>query len=244
MGHIISRLAGVGLFALSLLAATPSGAGQLAEFNAAVDKAFAHYRGALFYLRRKNGDPAAFELELFKDAWQGIAKKWGGTSPDAFAGDAAWKRTLDAIAKAADSGLALAEKDTAAARKALLPIRDELSALRRRNGVIVFSDCIEEMNDQMKKIWPYRRNPPDFEKLEQVNDVKRAASVYQYLLGKCRAKAPEAYRKNAEFNRLFDAAERSVGTLWDATDKKQRQRFINILRELNPLDRLIFLRFG
>lgn len=230
------------------LAVVPSAAPQANElkaFNGAVAKAFTHYRGALFYFRRNNADTGAFELELFKDAWGAIEKRWRDRAPDAFAGDPKWKATFARIGGVIDTGVAALDKDGAkAARKAIRSVRGLLSDLRRRNGVFTYSDCIGELNAQMKKVWPYRHNPPDFEKLAEVNTVKREASVYEYLLKKCRAQAPAKYRNSDEFIRMFDAAENSVRTLWDATDKKQRRRFINILRELRPFDRLIFLRFG
>jgi len=220
-------------------------AGTMAAFNESVAQAFSHYRSALFYFRRNNSDPGAFELELFKDAWLEIEKRWKSAPPDSFADDPKWASTFDEIGAIVDRGFVALDKDgPKAARKALRPIRDMLSSLRRRNGVYVYSDCIDELNMQMKKVWPYRHAPPDFNDLAQVNKVKWEASVYEYLLKKCRQQAPVAYRKRDEFNRMFDAAENSVRTLWDATDRKQRRRFINILRELRPFDRLIFLRFG
>ncbi len=220
-------------------------AGSTHDFNQDVAQAFANYRGALFYFRRKNGDPGAFELDLFKDAWLAIEKKWKDNPPDSFSSDPQWVATFGEVTNIVDRGFdALDKNGPEAARKTLRPIRDLLSALRRRNGVYVFSDCIDELNMQMKKIWPYRHNPPDFNDLAQVNKVKHKAAVYEYILLKCRKDAPADYKKRDEFNRMFDAAQKSVQTLWDATDKKQRRRFINILRELRPLDRLIFLRFG
>jgi hypothetical protein len=220
-------------------------ANELRAFNEAVAKAFTHYRSALFYFRRKNTDPGAFELELFKDAWAGIEKKWRDKAPDAFADDPRWKSTFGEIKNVTEVGFAALDKDgPQAARKAIRPIRDLLSGLRQRNGIYTYADCIDELNAQMNKVWPYRHNPPDFEKLAEVNKVKLAASVYEYLLLKCRQQAPAKYQKGVEFNRMFDAALNSVRTLWDATDKKQKRRFINVLRELRPFDRLIFLRFG
>lgn len=231
--------------ALTVGASRPAVANELRAFNDVVAKAFTHYRSALFYFRRNNADTGAFELELFKDAWQGIERKWRDKAPDAFRGDTRWKTTFTEINGVVEAGFATLDKEGAkAARKTIRPIRDLLSGLRRRNGIHTYSDCIDELNAQMKNIWPYRHNPPDFAKLAEVNKVKREASVYEYLLQKCRKQAPAKYAKSEEFIRMFDAAENSVRTLWDATDKKQRRRFINILRELRPFDRLIFLRFG
>jgi hypothetical protein len=237
----------IGFWAMGLMLCVSftATASDLKNFNDAVAKAFTHYRGALFYLRRGNADPAGFELELFKDAWGEIEKKWAATPPDAFAGDPQWNPTFPKIEAIVDAGFGVMDKDgPKAAREAIKPIRALLSSLRRRNGVYTYSDCIDELNAQMKKVWPYRRNPPDFRNLAEVNKVKMEASVYEYLLKKCRKQASDKLQKSVEFNRMFDAAANSVQMLWDATDKKQRRRFINILRELRPFDRLIFLRFG
>ncbi|MFL2687795.1 MAG: hypothetical protein ACJ0HN_04315 [Alphaproteobacteria bacterium] len=242
---IIPVVAGLLIGSLTIGAADRVKANELRTFNDAVAKAFTHYRSALFYFRRKNVDPGAFELELFKASWIAIEKKWRDRAPDAFSGDPRWKSTFGGIKNVVEVGFAVLDKEgPRAARKAIRPIRDLLSGLRQRNQIYTYADCIDELNAQMKKVWPYRHNLPKFENLDETNKVKMEASVYEYLLLKCRNQAPEKYRNSDEFNGIFDAALNSVRTLWDATDKKQQRRFINILRELRPYDRLIFLRFG
>ena len=231
---------------LSLFALSPfASASELNTFHREVGSAFAHYRGALFYLRTGNDATAALELELLREKWNEIHNRWRQRPPDAFADDPRWQESMASIGASIEAGLkSFDSSSTKAARKELLPVRRILHELRTRNGLYTFSDCIEEMNRHMSEVWHYRRNPPDFNDSKQVNALKTKVAVYEYLLQKCRTGAPARYGKNAEFNRLFDGAENSVRTLWDATDKGQRRRFINILRELRPFDRLIFLRFG
>lgn len=222
-----------------------AGASQLNDFHKDVADAYAHYRGALFYLRTGNDATGALELDIFGEKWGKLADKWGSAPPDAFADDPGWRKSIADVSTSLKSGLKLLDTSTPdTARKALLPIRNILHLLRQRNGLYTFSDCIEEMQGEITEIWRYRSTPPDFADLAQVNAVKAKISVYGYLLEKCRRTAPSAYLQNTEFNELFDGAENSLKTLWDATDKRQRQRFINILRELIPFNRLIFLRFG
>lgn len=226
-------------------ALSSAGASQLKVFHSDVATAFTHYRGALFYLRTGNDATAALELDLFGQKWNELAEKWRNAPPDAFADDPEWQQSIASVTASLKAGLKVLDTSTPkAAREALLPVRQILYQLRRRNGIFVFSDCVEEMHGKMSEIWQYRRNPPDFADLAQVNSLKAKIAVYGYLLGKCHAIAPPAYTKNVEFNGLFDGARNSLGTLLDATDMGQRQRFINILRELRPFDRLIFLRFG
>ena len=240
----IAQFSAAVLFSLSAMLPFAS-ASELNAFHRDVRSAFAHYRGALFYLRTGNDATGALELDLFREKWTELHERWRMAPPDAFADDPQWQKTLTSIDASLRAGLkAMETSSTKAAREELLPIRWMLHELRRRNGIYTFSDCIEEMNRKMLEIWRYRRNPPNFNDLNQVNALKGKVAVYEYLIGKCRSGAPARYGGNQEFNRLFDGAENSVRTLWDATDKGQRRRFINILRELRPFDRLIFLRFG
>lgn len=233
------------VLATGLLPLQPASASNLKQFNTDIQAAFAHYRSALFYLRTGNEATGGLELDLFNEKWSAINKKWSTARPDAFADDQDWHKTLKAVGTLISKSLkALDGAGMKDARQTLLPIRKMLHELRTRNGVYIFSDCVEEMGGQIQALWAYRRNPPDFTSLEQLNSVKAKAAVYEFQIKKCRAQAPERYKTNSEFNRLFDGAENSVRTLWDATDKGQRRRFINILRELRPFDRLIFLRFG
>src|ERR1039457_2645929 len=80
-----SCLARVACLALALVAGTAK-AGDLADFNAAVEQAQSHNRVAIGYLRTGNLDLALLEIERLRDAWGAFEQRFAGKRPDAFDG--------------------------------------------------------------------------------------------------------------------------------------------------------------
>jgi hypothetical protein len=220
-------------------------ASDLAAFNAAVADAYGHYRGAVFYLRTGNAGVAAVELAQMAAKWRALLDRFATAPPDAFAADAAWRATLDGIAQALAEATAAAEHgDAEAATRALAPIRPALGALRRRNDVAVFSDCVDELGAAMAPLWPYRHEPPDFASDAVLDRLKARIGVVEYLFRRCRDRAPAAYRDDDDFNRLIDGSLESLERLWAALARQDRQALINALRELRSFDGMLFLRYG
>ena len=127
---IIPVVAGLLIGSLTIGAADRVKANELRTFNDAVAKAFTHYRSALFYFRRKNVDPGAFELELFKASWIAIEKKWRDRAPDAFSGDPRWKSTFGEIKNVVEVGFAVLDKEIACP----IALRDVRGASNRALG--------------------------------------------------------------------------------------------------------------
>ena len=220
-------------------------AGELTAFNEQVASAYAPYRSAMFYLRTGNPGVAALDLDAASDAWQSVVDRFGEAPPDAFAGDQSFGDTLSTVQTSLEQGLGLLDGgDVEEATAALAPIRDELAALRRRNGIRVYSDCVDEMNAAMDRLWTYRDAPPAFDQADQVNAVKRDAAVTDYLYRRCYESAPEALREDESFQRLFEGSLTSLPLIYDALDQGNEAMLINILREIRSFDRMIWLQFG
>src|ERR1700682_3287288 len=84
------------ILALALLtttALTSAMAGDLADFNAAIEAASAHNRVAIGYLRTGNADLASLEIDRLREAWGKVAARFSGKPPDAFDGNSLY-RTL------------------------------------------------------------------------------------------------------------------------------------------------------
>src|SRR6266852_148447 len=80
------------ILVLALLAGTVAAnsgasAGELADFNAAVEDASAHNRVAIGYLRTGNVDLAGLEIDRLRAAWNQLAARFAGKRPDAFDGN-------------------------------------------------------------------------------------------------------------------------------------------------------------
>ncbi len=220
-------------------------AGELGAFNDAVAAAYAHYRGAIFYARTGNLGVSAVELEGMAAKWRAVLDRFAAAPPDAFADDPAWGETLRGVGRRiAVAGAAARRGDADATLGALAPIRRALAGLRRRNNVVVFSDCIDELQAAVDAIWGYRREPPDFTSAEALDRFKARLGVVAYMFRRCHARAPAAAAESAEFNRLFDSARDILGRLRRALNDADGARLIHTLRELRSLDRMLFLRFG
>jgi hypothetical protein len=134
--------------------------------------------------------------------------------------------------------------DLPTARDTLAPVRSELAALRRRNGVVVFSDHVDEVTAAMDRLWRFRRSPPDFGDAGTLRALHSAAAVLEYLVRRAREAAPAGRRDDPAFVRLLDGAAESLERLWQAVETGDERLLMNALGELRAFERLFYLRFG
>lgn len=236
------------LVSLVLALAGPAGiarASDLSDFNKAVAVAYGHYRAATSYLRTGNAALAGIELEAARETWRDVASRFAASPPDAFADDPAWAGTLTAIGQRLEDSLAATDGgDLKAAGEILAPIRGELSDLRSRNNVVVFSDRVDAFSAAMDRLWHFRHQPPDLDSAATLRELRSGTAVLEYLLRLCREAAPARLRMNPDFVRFLDSGAEAVERLWQAIETKDQELLINTLRELRSFERLFFLRFG
>src|SRR5262245_44319433 len=79
---------------LALFLASPAFADDLADFNAAVERAAVHNRTALGYLRTQSMELAAAELEKAKDAWGALTGRFGMHPPPPFKNERLYVETM------------------------------------------------------------------------------------------------------------------------------------------------------
>lgn len=139
LGSIVSVLLVAGA-----LSAPGARAAEPGPFIAAVSAAWPQFKMAWFYSRNGNAMLAGDELDGFTAAWRRIEARFADHPPGPFARDKAWKASLSAVSGALGrAARLLAAEDTKGARDTLAKVRGELGALRRRNGVILFSDHVD-----------------------------------------------------------------------------------------------------
>lgn len=232
--------------ALAVLTGAPAvQASDLGDFNDAVADAYDHYRAAAFYFRTGNSAVAKDELTAMQDAWAEIAARFADSPPDAFTDDPHFADVLDEVSDRVQQAIEAADVGaTTVGADALAPIRALLSDLRRRNGVVVFSDHVNALNQQMERLWRYRHNPPALDDPAEVDAVVGEAAVYAYLLQRLREGAPQEVKERADFQRLMEGTGESVARIPVALREGDEETFINTLRELISFDRMLFLRFG
>lgn len=225
--------------------AAPAAAGTLEAFHAGVGAAMKHVRLAQFYLRTGNLAVAGAELDEATERWAAVTAGFGSKPPGKLAEDGAFRADIEAVASALNAALAAVdsdERDTAAAQ--LKPVAGRLAALRKRNGLWIFSDCIAAMNRAMDAAFVYRRKPPDFADAAQVAELDRRFAGLAYWYKRCYREAGPRERANPAFERLFPGSLESIERLIRAARDKNARRVINNLRELRSFDRLIWLYLG
>lgn len=143
--------------ALLLSAAAMAGAAAVpshhADAEAAVRAAYADYRTALFMTNQKDVKASVAAIGAFREKWAALASAWRRTPPPQYAADPLLAKTLTTVATINDeAGRIAAAGDLAKAHEVLEAIRDEIGALRARNGVTSFSDRMNAYHEQMERI--------------------------------------------------------------------------------------------
>ncbi|MBL4691373.1 MAG: hypothetical protein JKY68_07950 [Rhodospirillales bacterium] len=233
------------ILTFALASAPAARSAPVHDFNEDVAAAYGFYREAFFLLRADNVQVASIELEEMADRWTAIVKRFGVTPPDVYSADPAWKKTLESIDEMVALGLQAAiENDAKAATKALEPIRKTLSDLRRRNGVVIYSDYVDAANAAFKKLYKFRYTPPDFDVVEQVDQLRQITAITAYWYEQCLDNTPKALAQDPEFKRLMEDSLYSLTRIWVAIANKAAPNLISILRGLSLSNRMLFLRFG
>jgi len=243
---MLVSLARAAIFCFGLMAGAAAAlAGDLADFNAAVEKVASHNRVALGYLRTGNTDLAALELDRLRAAWADLSKRFAGKRPDAFDGDAFYGTMLTDISTrlvAADMMLNSGRPESA--RQSLDAVRGDLYDLRKSAGLTVLADCVRDANAAMDKLMVYNDRALDWTKADTRFGVASKAAIYGYVLGRCDGMASETVRNDPEFRRLIDGAKAGLALIPKAIATRDADLLHRILIELRAFDNLLAFRFG
>lgn len=232
--------------ALALLAATPAlAAGTLADFNAAVERASAHYRVALGYLRTGNTDLAALEIERMRETWGEVSRTFGAPPPGMTKDVQLYRNTmLDVATRLVTASMMVDSGRPQVAADALRAIRDELSELRKANGVVVLADCVRDANAAMDAFYVYNDRSLDWSRAGVAKDIEAKADAYGSVMRRCDGLADPATRANPEFRRLIDGAAASLTFIPKAIEARDTGLLHRVLIELRSFDNLLAFRYG
>lgn len=225
--------------------AGPAAADALQDFHDRASAAMKHVRLAQFYLRTGNLAVAGAELDEATEKWAAVTAAFAAKPPGKLAEDSAFRADIEAVAGALAAALDAVDRDERdAAAAQLKPVAGRLAALRKRNGLWIFSDCIAAMNGAMDAAFVYRRKPPDFADAAQVAEMDKRFAVLAHWYKRCFREAGPRQRADPAFERLFPGSLESIERLIRAAKDKSAIRVINNLRELRSFDRLIWLYLG
>lgn len=222
----------------------PAGAQQKDAFLEAVERAYPSYKMAWFYSRTRSVDMAAMELAAFRHAWGRIANKFAAAPPPAFSRDPRWGASLRKITAVLDR--AAAEADAGRVRECyriLGGVRTELAALRRRSGVVVFSDRVDAYGGVVTELTQLTRKmtavtPADLVKLRGMSTRMKK------LVSEIRKGAPAKYRNDSGFLASLDGNEASIAKLDRGIARKHVRAIVGAMRSIRSDYVLLFLRYG
>jgi hypothetical protein len=233
------------VLALFSLLGVPARAGDLADFNAAVETAEAHNRVAIGYLRTDNVDLASLEIDRLRAAWDALTARFAGKRPDVFDGNPLYGLMLtDISTRLVTADLMFKAGKPKVVREALEAVRDDLYRLRKSAGIVVLADCIRDSNNAMVGLLAYNRRDLDWNKPETGIGLAGKAAVYRYVIERCDEIAGEKVRKDADFRRLIDGAKESLDHIPEAIAKHDSGLVHRVLIELRAIDNLLTFRYG
>jgi hypothetical protein len=243
-----SCVARVACLALALLAGPAMAgdlAGDLADFNAAVEQAQSHNRVAIGYLRTGNLDLALLEIERLRDAWGAFEQRFAGKRPDAFDGIALYGTVFTGVqARLVAVDLMIKMGNPDAVRQSLEAIRGDLYDLRKAAGIKVLADCVRDGNAAMDALMVYDDRALDWTKSETHDGIASKASIYGSVLERCDGMADDTVRQSPEFRRLVDGAKSSLALIPKAIASRDGDLLHRVLIELRSFDNLLAFRFG
>lgn len=243
---MLVSVARIAVLALALLASPRLAvAGDLADFNAAVEKAAGHNRVAIGYLRTGNTDLASLELDRLRDAWRALNARFAGKPPDAFDGNPLYGTAIVNIsARLVAADMMLKSGRTDAASQSLTAIRGDLYDLRKASGIVVLADCVRDANAVADALMVYNDAALDWSKPQVRFGIANKASIYGYVLDRCDSIAGATVHNSPEFRRLVDGAKAGLDLIPGAIATRDTNLLHRILIELRSFDNLLAFRFG
>ena len=228
-----------------MVAAGEAQAGDMADFNAAVETAAGHNRVAIGYLRTGNIDLASLELERLRDAWKRLNERFAGKRPDVFDGNALYGTTMVNIStRLVGADMMLKSGRAEAASESLKAMRADLYELRKSSGILVLADCVRDANAAADAIMQFDKGDLDWANPATRFDIAGKASIYGYVLDRCDGIASSTVHNSPEFRRLVDGAKAGLDLIPKAVATRDTNLLHRILIELRSFDNLLAFRFG
>lgn len=231
-------------------------AGAVGDFEASLRGAYTDYRSALFQTNSNNGEQATKAIAAFRQEWSDLTSA-NAEPPPQYADDPAYGETLASVAAIADTAAAqIAEGKLGEAHITLEAIREEVSGLHERNGIIAFADRMNAYHAKMEEILTrdYSAAPvgqmdqmkatePGGFSQEGLGELREDAAVLAYLADHVAAHPP-AESSDPAFKPLLDGMMASVAALTKAArdaDPAAAKKAVDGLKM--PYAKL-FLKFG
>lgn len=232
------------LLSAAIVAASLSTAALAADpVTDAMSAAYAPYRTALFRTNGQSQPEALQAMAKTREGWREFTARFGTRPPAPYDRDARFGEALAQVATIFEKADAqIRERNLPAAHETLEAARDVMAELRRRNGVVTFSDHMNAYHAEMEHLLEVGSKLADSP--DGLMPLMARAGVLKYLAGRLRTQAPQDYAADVEFVRALEGVEQTVAALEAALLAQDRPRVRDALSNLKrPYSRL-FLKFG
>jgi hypothetical protein len=224
-----------GASAASLIISSAA-AGPYRDAEAAIATVYAEYRTALFQTNGNNQALAVAALESFRAKWLALSRQWTAAPPPQYADDLQFGQTIGEVTNLADKAASSAlSGDLAKSHEVLEGIRDALSGLRFRNGILVFSDRMNAYHAHLEHVLE--------NKYPTLTDLGEDAAILDYLARDLERHRPQGVDK-AAFDQALGALNLSIAALRQAVRAGDATAVENARKGLKPPYARMFLRFG
>jgi hypothetical protein len=228
--------------ALALTSA--AGAGWAADaVTDAIQSAYGPYRAALFTTNQKSVPDAQAALGQATAAWNALTNRFKSAAPVPYDRDPAFADSLQRVqAVYAKAEQQVQAGQLAQAHDTLEEARDLIADLRRRNGVVVFSDHMNAYHEQMEHV--LNEGTKQLAQPAAWLLLAGQAGVLDYLAQRLRKEAPAALLAQPEFVSALDAVLASSKSLSQAVLRQDETQLREALAKLKGPYSKMFLKFG
>jgi len=226
--------------AAGLFCTGPVMAGPVSDFEVSMRDAYADYRSALFLTNSGKVGAAIQALDAFMRKWS-VLTAADATPPPQYADDTGFRQTLDAVAAAVAKARTEAQGNSLSkAHETLEGVRNQISNLHERNGIIGFSDRMNAYHAEMEAILG-----TDYAALgtDGMGRLREDAAVLSYLAAAVAAHPPPE-SVNPSYKPLLDGLLASAAALRDAARTGDIAAARPAIGALKPAYSRFFLMFG
>lgn len=175
----------------------------------AIQAAYAPYREALYRTNAKAATESAQAVQQARDAWTALAGRYGAQPSIPYDRDPKLAGTLRAVAALYDrAAREVGAGQLVEAHETLEGVRDLLADLRRRNGVVVFSDHMNAYHARMEDVVAAAASS-----IDGAMRLMAQVGVLDHLAARLEGEAPPALAADPQFQAGVQAARSSVAAL-------------------------------
>jgi predicted metal-dependent hydrolase len=224
-----------------MLAAMPAMAGAKADFENALDAAYADYRQALYLTNQKNADATMKAITAFEAKWAALNATYAKAPPPQYVDDPKFADVMAAVAEINQRAKRLAaESKLAESHDVLEAIRDEIGNLRLRNGLMTFSDRINAYHAQMETMVT---KAYDGFSAAGLADLREDVAVLSYMADDLK-RHPSPQAAAADYGTLLQNLLDSVAAVQKAARSGDGAGAKASLPKLKPTFSRLFAKFG